>query len=91
MSDLCRGVEDRAGRAITLGVENLFPSFTYAYPYETIVDIFPVGSVLAIKEPYVFLGRTTGVAEIRVSVPSDIERLPLDDPTLWRYDSPVSM
>ena len=41
MSDLCRGVEDRAGRAITLGVENLFPSFTYAYPYETIVDIFP--------------------------------------------------
>lgn len=83
-------VEDPNGQAITLAIENLNHHEAFHYPVEYFAGRFPAGAMLAIKEPSVCLGRTTGIAEIRVSVPTDIERIPSSD-VAWRFDSPVSV
>lgn len=85
--DSC-AVEDPNGQAITLAVENICEREAFHYPVTYFADLFPVGAMLAIKEPSVCLGRTTGIAEVRVSVPTDIERIPSND-LMWRFDSPV--
>ena len=51
---------------------------------------YPIGAILAVKEPYIGLGHTTGIAEIRVGVYTDVERLPSSPNTKWRFESPVS-
>lgn len=81
-------VEDPNGQAITLAVENICEREAFHYPVAYFAGLFPVGAMLAIKEPSVCLGRTTGIAEVRVSVPTDIERIPSSD-VKWRFDSPV--
>ena len=86
-----KAVEDKAGRAIALGIENLFTGFCYKIPYDSLKQLYPVGSILAIKEPYVCLGKSTGVAEIRVTSPLDIAFRPAYDQTLFRYKSPTPL
>ena len=81
-------VEDHSGRAITLSLLN-YDNLPVVLPRSMISDRYPVGAVFAVKEPYIGLGHTTGIAEIRVAVRIDIERLPSSPSTKWRFPSPV--
>jgi len=80
-------VEDHNGMAITLSLQN-YDEMPFTLPRAGIEAKYPVGAILAVKEPYVGLGHTTGIAEIRVAVRTDIERLPSSPHTKWRFPSP---
>lgn len=83
-------IEDPSGRALAFAVDNATPEHALLYPYTKLCDIYPLGCVLAIREPYVCLGVASGLPQILVNVPTDIEILP-HSPVVWRFPSPVSL
>jgi hypothetical protein len=89
VADATSVIEDPNGLAITLSVENVMRDIAFSFPYSDLEDLYPVGSVIAVKEPYVCLGVSTGIAEVRVAMPMDIVPMPSWSGS-WRFDSPVS-
>ena len=81
-------MEDRFGHSLTLAIDAPFDSPAITVSGPRIGSAYPVGCVLAIKEPYVRIRPTTGIPEIRVSSPTDIVDLPISIPFEWRYESP---
>lgn len=82
-------IEDPAGRAMALTIEHATPHPAITYAPKKIASLYPIGCVLAIKEPYVCLNVSSALPEILVTVPTDIEILPYA-PGMWRFPSPVS-
>jgi hypothetical protein len=85
-----RAVKDPSGRAMVLAVENIADKAAILCSPAHLADMYPVGSLLAMKEPYVCLGRSMSLPEIRVTVPTDIEDIPATPGVIWRFESPVS-
>lgn len=83
-------IEDPNGLAITLSIENILRRHVVKMPEDKVASMYPVASIIAVKEPYVCLGGTTGIAEIRVSVPTDIVPLP-KFVGRWRFKIPVRL
>lgn len=82
-------MEDPNGLAITLAINNISDGAALSVRYNKLKDAYPIGQMFAVKEPYVCLGPTTGIAEVRVAVPTDMVPLPTWEGE-WRYHSPVS-
>lgn len=81
-------VEDSAGETLSLSLEQ-FPGL-HAASFATIDTIFPVGTVLAIREPAVMLRNAdTLITYIRLDSPSNLIFLRPSDPLLrnvsWNY------
>jgi hypothetical protein len=87
---VCRAVEDCKGQAIALTIENYFKTPSIAISYDRIKDEFPVGMVLAVREPYIHFGSWTGLPEILVTVPTDLEVMRENAGISWRCSTPVS-
>jgi hypothetical protein len=85
-----RAVEDHKGQAIALTVENFYSTPSINIPYAQIQGAYPIGLVLAIREPYVHYGFWTGLPEIIVIVPTDFDVLRDHGDRNWRCESLVS-
>ncbi|KAH8108157.1 hypothetical protein BXZ70DRAFT_1060770 [Cristinia sonorae] len=73
-------VEDPSGEASKLGIYH-FP-FTLNFSEEEADTLFPVGAILAIREPYYKFSSAGDVPMIRVDAPSDIVFLESHSPLL---------
>ena len=70
------GVEDENGHAITLNIDHIYPYPSIFADKDTFESIYSRGVILAVFEPYVRYGPTTGVPEICVSIPTDVIEIP---------------
>ncbi|KAK4686583.1 hypothetical protein P7C73_g3545, partial [Tremellales sp. Uapishka_1] len=76
-------VEDAKGKALPCFVEVPLPRPAMTYPSSFLCHLYPVGTILAIKEPFVRLAPLPGRPEICVSVPSDVEELEGEAAARW--------
>jgi len=85
----CSAVEDRKGQAIAITIENYFDLPAIMISQSRIIELFPIGTILRIKEPYIRYGLFTGFPEVHVGVPRDIKFVQEGDDTVWNFPSPV--
>lgn len=83
-------VEDRLGNAIMLFTEYPLPAPAVSYPQPFLNQIYPVGAVLQVKEPFIHFGSLSGQPEIHVGIPTDLIELWRDGGMEWRSESMVS-
>lgn len=79
-------MEDVHGQAMAITIDNYFHAPALTIAYKRIINIFPIGLVMIVREPYVGLGLWTGLPEIRVSVPTDIQVLAGDGGREWNFE-----
>ncbi|ORX37929.1 hypothetical protein BD324DRAFT_680800 [Kockovaella imperatae] len=87
-------IEDISGDALVVSLQAPFDSPALTKPFKECCNLFPWGSTLAIKEPYVHYSLTTGLPEIQVAVLTDVVILPGEVvmnwafrcPFVWRYN-----
>ncbi|KAG8908311.1 hypothetical protein FRC01_007456 [Tulasnella sp. 417] len=88
------GVEDSAGDVVMISLYN-YPG-TIGAKIDLLDSLFPLGTVLAIKEPTLKTSAAGGsVPHVRVDCPSDVVRLTSEDPlssrTAWRTGERVPL
>jgi hypothetical protein len=81
-------IEDTEGHSMPLLIENHLPVPAVVIPYQRILDQFPIGSIYAIREPYVHFNHHTGLPQLRVNVPTDLQPLSGDGSQIWKYPAP---
>ncbi|KDQ09015.1 hypothetical protein BOTBODRAFT_191346 [Botryobasidium botryosum FD-172 SS1] len=92
VSEITLGVEDPAGQALTVSINN-YPNLTFARG-DVLDTVFPTGTVLAIRKPTLETsgGCTDAVSFARVESPSDVIFVGLTDPILesvtWKFPAP---
>lgn len=83
-------VEDTAGETFSLVLRD-FPATAEADSFDT---IFPVGSIVAIREPFLKVERDDPTCIVRVDSPSDVVFLHVTNPVLvgavWSYPAPAN-
>jgi hypothetical protein len=89
MTLICSVVEDTNGRPIPVTVMYPFPFPAIAYSPATVQSLWPVGTCLYIKEPYVRYG-PRGRAEVLVAWPKDMVEIPPVAGVFGNPDSAVS-
>lgn len=62
---------------------------TCYFEKDVIQQLYPIGSVMSIKEPYVRFSPTAALPEIDIGFPTDIVLLPGTGRVTWAYDHPV--
>jgi hypothetical protein len=86
-------VEDTNGHVVPVTIMNPSPLHACYISAATLKELFPLGSVLAIREPYIKFA-LRGYIAIRVDVPSDVIVLHHSHPVInnlcWAYPPAVS-
>lgn len=83
-------IEDADGNALPLVIEYPLPVPALYFSLGALVELHPIGSVVAIKEPWVRFGPYSVHPEICVTVPVDAVQLYGDGGVTWKHGNPVS-
>lgn len=65
--------EDTQGQTALLNIELPLPKPTVLYTREFLEQLYPIGSVMTLKEPGVRFSYSSGLPEIYVGMPCDIQ------------------